>query len=261
MFYKWFFIIRIMNVLSIIPARGGSKGVIRKNLKELGGKPLVTYAIACSLNSKLVTRTIVSTDDNEIAEISKKYGAEVMMRPSELAQDNSRAEEALKHVLEELEKKENYKPDVVILTQCTCPFRLSKDIDESITLLKSGGYSSVVSVSETPGHFHPYRIKKVINGELESVVKETGMINKILESDRYYVRQLLPGKYYWLNGAIYAILYNTLVKENNRYGKKCGALILPNERLVNIDSPADFDFAEYLLKNNKIKLDFEIKER
>lgn len=249
-----------MSIVSIIPARGGSKGVPRKNIKELGGVPLIAYSIACSLGARLVDRTIVSTDDEEIAEISKKYGAEVIMRPAELAQDHSRSEEALKHAIKELETKELDLVDVIVMTQCTCPFRLSADIDDSIRLLREGKFTAVASVSETPGHFHPYKLKKIENGELVSMVQEPGMSTKIIESHKYFVRQLLPGTFYWMNGAVYTMDYKTLMVDNNRYGKKCGALVLPSERLVNIDSVTDFEFAEYLLKRGKIKLDFEVKK-
>ena len=120
-----------MEILGIIPARGGSKGIKRKNLKEILGKPLVAYSIEAGLNSKLITRVVVSTEDNEIMEVSKKFGAEVIKRPDELSKDETKTAPVMAHVLDELEK-EGYKPDYVVLLQPTSPERNGKFLDKAL---------------------------------------------------------------------------------------------------------------------------------
>ena len=180
------------------------------------------------------------------------------MRPKELAQDESPSEEALIHVTNKL-TKQGYKPDIIILTQCTCPYRLSKDIDDAVNILLKNNHSGVASVSKIPGHFHPYKIKKIKNNELISLIQEKNYPEKIIDI-KYYRRQDLPGKYYWMNGAVYVMTYDTLINQKNRYGKNCGAIILPEERLINIDTKLDFKFAEFLIKNKNIKLDFKLEE-
>ena len=123
-------------VLAIIPARGGSKGVPRKNIKNLCGKPLITWTIEEALKSKYIDRLVVSTEDEEIAEISRKHGAEIpFLRPIELAKDDTPGIEPLLHCIYWLKNNENYSPDYVCTLQCTSPFRNSKHIDEALELL------------------------------------------------------------------------------------------------------------------------------
>ena len=139
-----------MRVCAIIPARGGSKGVSRKNVRLLAGKPLIAHTIEHALGARFVTRVIVSTDDDEIASVSKEYGAEVVKRPAELATDTATSESALKHVLDHLRGVEGYTPDLVVFLQCTSPVRTSRDIDRAAQLLLDKGADSLVSV--TPWH-------------------------------------------------------------------------------------------------------------
>jgi len=119
-----------VEILGIIPARGGSKGIKRKNLRSVGGKPLVAHTIEASLNSKYITKTIVSTEDDEIAEVSRKFGASVVLRPEKLAQDETKTAPVILHVLKELETQ-GYKPDYIVLLQPTCPLRNAKYIDDA----------------------------------------------------------------------------------------------------------------------------------
>lgn len=123
----------IMEILAIIPVRGGSKGIPGKNIKPLAGRPLVAYTIDAAKNSKHVTRTIVSTEDSKIKNTALSLGAEVLDRPSELAQDETKTAPVLLHVVEELEKQ-GYKPDVVVLLQATCPLRDSRELDEAFEI-------------------------------------------------------------------------------------------------------------------------------
>ncbi|HWR27323.1 MAG TPA: acylneuraminate cytidylyltransferase family protein, partial [Candidatus Thermoplasmatota archaeon] len=148
-------------ILAIIPARSGSKRIPKKNIKMLYGKPLLAYTIDSVKNSCHVTRFVVSTEDNEIAKISQSYGAEVIIRPPELARDESPTEDVIINVLEQLKNKEQYSPDIIILLQPTSPLRTTDDIDGAIkTFLASSG-DSLISVTEY-GHtpYWAFRIEK-----------------------------------------------------------------------------------------------------
>ncbi len=147
-----------MQILGIIPARGGSKSIPRKNLKLLGGKPLIAWSIECALKSK-VNRVLVTTDDPEIAAVAKKYGAEApFLRPAELAGDIVGMEPVLKHAVEWLKQNENYTPDGVALLQSTCPLRQSKHINEAMDIFFQkikGGVDCVIGVSEAIANRNP----------------------------------------------------------------------------------------------------------
>ncbi len=138
-----------MIVLGIIPARGGSKGVPYKNIKQLNGKPLLSYTIEAALSVKLLSRVVVSTDDQRIADVAKQYGASVIMRPKELAVDESRTEDALLHVLDHLVEKEDFVPDIVLTLEPTSPLRKSESIDACIKIFENKDIDSVISVVET----------------------------------------------------------------------------------------------------------------
>ena len=122
-----------MEILSIIPARGGSKGIPLKNIIKINKKPLLYYTINASLKSKLVTRTIVSTDHEKISKIAKSLGAEVIKRPKKLANDHIALEPSISQILDHLKKTENYKPDIILILQNTSPLRNSKHVDEALT--------------------------------------------------------------------------------------------------------------------------------
>lgn len=138
-----------MEILAIIPVRGGSKGIPLKNIKPLAGRPLVAYTIDAAKNSKYVTRTVVSTEDKRIKDVVLSLGCEVLDRPEELARDETKTAPVLLHVVEELEKKEGYKPDVVVLLQATCPMRDDKELDEAFDIFfenEKNGCDSVFAV-------------------------------------------------------------------------------------------------------------------
>ncbi len=147
-----------METLAIIPVRGGSKGIPGKNIKLLAGKPLVSYTIEASLKSKYITRTVVSTEDSKIKQVSLSFGAEVVDRPVELAQDETKTAPVLLNVVEQLEQV-NYRPDVVVLLQATCPLRDSKQIDEAFELFLNSDCDSVFAARRI-GTTHAYWRKK-----------------------------------------------------------------------------------------------------
>ncbi len=224
-------------ILAIIPARGGSKGIVGKNIKELNGKPLIAYTIEEAKKSKYINRIIVSTDNEEIANVSKKYGAEVpFLRPLELAQDDTPTIECVIHMLNVLKENENYIPDYVCLLQCTSPLRTFNDIDGTIEKLLSTGLDSAASVCEV--EVNPYWTN-IFNGErLEYFLKDGKKISR---------RQDLP-KIYRLNGAVYVAKYDVLKNEMTFESEYTTGYVMDKNSSIDIDDIVDFKFAELLMK-------------
>lgn len=226
-----------MNVVAIIPARGGSKDVPKKNIKLLAGKPLISYTIEAAVKSKQINRIVVSTDDEEIAEISVSYGVEVIRRPKELAEDGSPIIDAVIHVINLFEKIHIL--DLIILLQPTSPLRTSDDIDQAIELFfaNKDKCDSVVSVSESDSS--PFLSFKLKNGYL------------IPNFDKKYFkmrRQDLP-KSFHPNGSIFISTKENLIKFRNFYGKKILPYIMSSEKSVDIDSDMDFVVTEIILRD------------
>lgn len=225
-------------IVAIIPARGGSKGIPKKNIKLLAGKPLIAYSIEASLKSKHIDRTIVSTDDREIAEVSKKYGAEIIERPKELAKDDSPTILAIRHVANYLEKKENYTTDIVVILQPTSPLREISEINEAIEKFLETGADLIVSVSEAK--HHPFWSFEIEGDKLTPFIKDGFKITR---------RQNLP-RIYAVNGAVYVMSKKTLEKDNIFDGD-IRAIIMNEEKSIDIDSMLDFRIAELLIKETK----------
>lgn len=224
-----------MRILGIIPARGGSKGVPRKNIKLLGDKPLIAYTIEAALQSQL-TKVIVSTDDEEIAEVSRQYGAEVpFMRPADLASDTASSISMIQHALKTMESIEGICFDGIMLLQPTTPFRLSKDIEDAISIWKEKGSDSVISVVDVGGT-HPARMKYLHDGYLiDPPFCEAREGQNRQELEPMFIR----------NGAIYLTKREVILKGSFK-GKTCAAHIMSDERSVNIDTLFDFEYAEWL---------------
>tara|TARA_Y100000310_G_scaffold308073_1_gene350800 strand:- start:2459 stop:3217 length:759 start_codon:yes stop_codon:yes gene_type:complete len=235
-------------IISIIPARGGSKGVPKKNIRLLNGKPMIYYTIALSLNFPLISRTIVSTEDEEIKSISLSYGAEVVDRPSALAQDSSPTEEAIEHVLKTLEASEGYVPDLIVLLQPTAPLREDGDLYQAFSNIENKEYDAAMSITELDAHYHPYWIKEVVDDEVVSPFGNNNTRVKILETEKYYQRQQLPKQYYWKNGSIYVFTYESFCELGHRYGNRCAPIIIGKERSINVDTEEDFIRTEKYLK-------------
>jgi CMP-N,N'-diacetyllegionaminic acid synthase len=238
-----------MEILSIIPARGGSKGVPRKNIRLMNGKPLISYSILSSIKSELITRTIVSSDDEEILSIAKKYNADVpFVRPSELAQDHITDFPVFDHCLKWLRDNENYIPDIIVHLRPTSPFRDVKDIDACIKKLKlddnADSIRSVCRVSQ-----HPLKMWKISDDKLEPFFRYE---NLDFSEPFNMPRQKLPFAYVQ-NGCIDVIRYNTIMK----YGSMSGNSILPYimniEDAVNIDTELDWSNAAGLMKKRNRK--------
>lgn len=233
--------IKNKKIIAIIPARGGSKGVPRKNIKLLNGKPLISYSIRAALKSKFIDRVIVSTDDKEIAEIAKRYKAEVpFLRPAELARDTSPTLPVLQHAVKYLEEKENYKTDLIVLLQPTTPLILASDIDNAIKQLiktKTNSCVSICKISERPEWMYIFKGNKI--KQFLNVNEKTGRRQNLLRLFR-------------LNGGIYAITRNNLMENNKIIDKSnSSAIIMPIERSIDIDEPVDFPVIEAIIKQIK----------
>jgi len=223
-----------MNILTIIPARGGSKGIPRKNVRLLAGKPLIAHTIEQALEAESITRTIVSTDDQEIASVSAEYGAEVVKRPVELATDSATSESAVKHTLEYLKEREGYKSNLVVFLQCTSPVRISQDIDQAVQLLLDEDADSLVSV--TPWHGLNW-IRD--NGEAKSVTFDYR--NRPRRQDmRPEFRE---------NGSIFIFKPWVLYELNNRLGGKIVLFEMNPWTRFEADTLEDFALCEWILQN------------
>lgn len=222
-----------LNIIAIIPARGGSKGLPRKNVLPLAGKPLIVYTIEAALESKKLVRVIVSTDDEEIADISRKYGADVIMRPKELASDNTPTEPVIRHAINALKCK----VDIIVTLQPTSPFRLSSQIDDAISEI-TPDVDSVIGLKEVKEH--PYKMKKIVNNQV------LPFLNVKVQSNR---RQDMP-VLYKENGAIYVTKYDLLMNKNQIKGGIMKPFLMSEKTSIDIDTHLDFEIAEYLIGNN-----------
>ena len=222
-----------IEVLGIIPARGGSKGVHKKNIRLLAGKPLINYTIENALDSNLISRVIVSTDDIDIISTADQCGAEVVRRPLELATDTCSSELALLHTLDYLERKEKYVPDIVVFLQATSPFRKKNDIDNAIKKLLDSKSDSLFS-GNISHNFH-WQLK-------------AGMLEP-LDYDYMYrpMRQKLTPVYNE-NGSIYVFKTEVLKKYKSRLGGNIAVYEMDFINSFQIDTEEDFLFFEYLFK-------------
>ena len=232
-----------LETLAIIPARGGSKGIPRKNLRLLGDKPLISYAIEATLQSERVNRVMVSTDDSDIIKVSKQYGAEIVRRPAELSGDKASSELALIHALNYLKKNENYIPDFTVFVQCTSPLILPDDIDGTFQALLNENSDTALTVFP----FHGFIWKK------DSVNNAISVNHNLSKRFR---RQDIEIQYQEA-GSVYVMKTKGLLDAKNRFFGKAALHVIPVERSIEIDNLADFNIAELLVKQieitNKIK--------
>lgn len=223
------------SIIAIIPARGKSKGIPRKNIKKLRGKPLIAYTINEALKSKYLDYVFVSTEDHEIATVSKECGAQVIDRPPSLADDSSITVDAILHAIDYLER-EDIHPDIVVLLQPTSPLRIKDDIDAAIQLFLDNECESVIGVCE-PEH-SPFWCF-TLNGKFLQPLFE-----KKYENMR---RQDLP-EVFMPNGAIYVSSPEFIRKNKGYYGDRIIGYFMPAERSIDIDTPLDFAIAEVLIR-------------
>ena len=227
-------------IIAVIPAKGNSRAIPKKNIVKIYGKPLIYYTIKEAKKSKLIDDLVVSTDSKKISKISKKYGAKVpFFRPKYLSTDFMQSFPVVKHAVLFMEELNKCKYDYIVMLQPTCPLRSCADIDTSLKKLINSKFESITSVVDVGGN-HPYRMKIIKKNRLYN------FIDRGFEDMR--ARQKLK-KIYIRNGAIYAATRNTIFKKNSFVGKKKLPHVMPEERSVNIDTLADLISAKHYLKN------------
>ena len=219
--------------LVIIPARGGSKRLPRKNVLNLHGKPLIAYSIEAGLKSKYIDKVIVTSDDDEILTISERYGADTIKRPDELASDTATTFDAIKHAMENCERY-----DYIILLQPTSPLRNEKHIDEAIELLESKNADAVVSVCEMD---HSPLWSNTLNDSLS--------MSDFLKDEVVNKRSQDLEKYYRLNGAIYICNIKKFLKEESFFLKdNVFAYKMDRKKSIDIDEKIDFEITKIMLR-------------
>lgn len=218
--------------LAIIPARGGSKGIPRKNLRLLASKPLIAHSIEAALKTPSINRVVVSTDDAEIAEVSQGYDAEVCLRPPEISGDEATSESALINVLDQLAQIDGYRPDIVVFLQATSPYRWTSDIQAAYDLLIAEGADSLFSA----GPMHGF------------VWSRQGTHVDSLTYD-YHHRQRRQdlGEHVLENGSLYIFKTEILRETGNRLGGQIAVYMMDSLRSLQIDEPGDIEIMEQLL--------------
>jgi CMP-N-acetylneuraminic acid synthetase len=226
-------------ILAVIPARGGSKGVPRKNIYLVAGKPLIAYTLEAALAVRhRLHRLIVSTDDAEIAKVARRYGVDVpFMRPADLAGDGVPMFPVLQHAVRTVEAMDNVHLDWVLLLQPTAPFRTPQDIESALDLATGGGCDSVISVVQVFA-VHPNLMKRIENDRL---------LPFCIEEQEGTRRQDYQPPAYMRNGAIYLTSRAVLMEQNSIWGQVIRPYIMPEERSVSIDSEMDMKLAELML--------------
>ena len=217
-----------MTVVAVIPARGGSKGIPRKNLVPIGGVPLVARAVRAAKNCRAIDDVVVSTDSAEIGAVARSYGATVVDRPAELAGDRASTESALLHAVQTWSERNRSQCDILLLVQCTSPFHDPGDMEAVVEAVKSGGCNSCITILETfryfwaegPGGWHmPYQ-KRARRQERRAWFEEAG--------------------------SLYCVRCELFVPEGNLFAPPVGAQVIPRWRAFEVDEPEDIKFAELL---------------
>jgi len=228
-----------LKIVSIIPARGGSKGLPGKNIIDLGEKPLIAWTIEASLKSKYITNTITSSDDDKILEIATHFGSEILKRPDELSLDTTPSEPVVEHVLKNIANIEEY--DYLILLQPTSPLRAEKEIDKAFELLIEKKASALISTKEIDNKI----LKAFKNNESEYL---EGITNNEYPFMR---RQNLPSVY-MPNGAIYIVSINEFLKTKKLFTDRTISYEMSEEKSLDIDTFEDLEMCSKILLGNKI---------
>lgn len=227
-------------MIAIVPARGGSKGLPGKNIKNLLGKPMIAYTIEEALKSKYITEVIISTDCKEIESVAVKYRAKSpFLRPEYLATDSAKAIDNYIYTIDRLNKEFAYNIKDFVVLQPTSPLRTVEDIDGAIELFKDKNADSVVSYTEEQ---HPIEWHKYIT--------EDGKFENIFEEKLLNRQDMKPS--FFPNGAVFVFSYD-LIKQNKYYSENSYAYIMPRNRSVDVDTLEDFKYIEFLMRGNNEK--------
>ncbi len=235
-------------VLAIIQARGGSKGIPRKNLADVVGHPLIAYSIASARSASSISRLIVSTDDEEIAEVARQYGAEVpFIRPKNLATDGARDYPLFEHALRWLWENEGYKPDIIVQLRPTSPLRPRNLIDDAVRLLCEDSKTDSVRSVTQPSQ-NPYKMWKIDgNGYLTSLIEST------LKEPYNMPRQELPTTY-WQTGHIDTIRYETITAKHSLTGDVVKPIFVDHKYCIDIDNPRDLELLQWTIRRKELDI-------
>jgi N-acylneuraminate cytidylyltransferase len=245
-------------VLALIPARGGSKSIPRKNIKLLAGHPLIAYSIAAGLAAEMVTRVVVSTDDEEIAAVARRYGAETpFLRPPEFSQDNTTDLPVFQHALRWLAEHENYTPDIVVQLRPTSPLRRTRHIDAAVYALLERPTADAARTVCMPFQ-NPFKMWRIAPDGLMQPLIDIGY------KEPYNMpRQLLPDVY-WQTGYVDAAWSSTILDKDSMTGDAILPIVIDPSEWIDIDSPDDWRRAERLLESGEISVDdlgFQVQPR
>lgn len=227
-------------ILGLIPARGGSKGVPKKNIRLVAGKPLIAYTIECARKCSSLDRVVVSTDSEEIATIARTYGAEVpFMRPAELASDTAAMVPVLEHAIAEIERRSGEQVEFLVLIDSTAPLRIPEDIEQALTICKQDDCDAVISVNAP--HRNPY---------FNMVKEENGYVRLICEPERLVSRRQDAPPVYDVNTVVWIWRRKALMEDHARIPKRTKLYLVPKERSIDLDTEFDFKFLEHQLINS-----------
>jgi len=233
-----------INVLGVIGIRSGSKGLKNKNILKLGNKHLVGWIIQAAKKSALINRVVVSTENPRFAKIAKKYGAEIpFLRPRYLAQDKSKEIDFIKHLIKNLQKEENYFPDIVVRLLATCPFQKTFDIDNAIRLVTSGKYDSSVIISKAKEH--PMKALKIkSNNKRKFLVSYFGGLG--IDVGSRYNRQSFEEAYFRANVIVFR---TSVLKKNSLTSNKPGFIVIKSK--LDIDTKEDLEYAKFIVSKKR----------
>lgn len=228
-----------MNIVGIIPARGGSKQIPGKNVAPLCGKPLIAWTIEAAANSERLALTVLSTDDEKIAASAKRAGlTDIIMRPAELAADDTPMLPVVRHAVQTLEQ-DGYRPDIIALLQPTSPLRTARHIDEALQVLIETGADSVVSVVPVPHSCNPYSVMRL----------EDGVLSPFLDyPEEQNLRQKKPVLYARNGPAVLACTRACLMEKNSLYGTSTTPYHMRLEESVDVDTPFDLELCDWLMR-------------
>jgi CMP-N-acetylneuraminic acid synthetase len=229
---------RGQTLLALVPARGGSKGIPKKNLRHIGGVSLVGRAGDLLRDMDFVDARVLSTDDSEIAREGKAHGLDVpFMRPADIASDTANSIDVWRHAWLASEAHYGKRFDVSILLEPTSPLRRAQDVTAALDRLLDGNHRTAVTVSRAPAHFTPHKCLTVADGRIGFYYSEGA---------KHSIRQTIPA-YYFRNGICYAVRRQAIVEEGAIFGDACAAVVI-DRPIVNIDEPLDLELAEFLLE-------------
>jgi len=247
----------LTEILGLIPARGGSKSIPRKNIRNFAGYPLIAYSIAAGLAAESISRLVVSTDDGEIAEVSRWYGAEVpFIRPGVISQDHTPDLPVFQHAIQWLKENQEYQPEIIVQLRPTSPLRRVSHIDQAVKKLVSKPEADSIRTVCVPFQ-NPFKMWQIEPNGFMQALLDTG------DPESYNLpRQVLP-EIYWQTGYVDAAWTRTIMGKNSMTGENILPLVIDASEWIDIDSSSDWRHAELLLETGEVSLDdlgFQIRE-